>query len=228
MGLFLRISTAEAVVNYFKERIASGELRPGDRLPSERVLQDSLGISRFALREGMARLNALGIVTSAQGKASVVNSDVDPRSLSDVFVPLAAGDRDKYLEDLFASRQLLEVECAGLAARRRGAGQLETMGELVESLAATLGDGTAYARLDYTLHHAIVEAADNVFLEKIHALLHDQLQPVIRKSVDDRAHRRESMEWHRRIVEAIAAGDEAAARAHMTSHLGACRLAYGI
>jgi DNA-binding FadR family transcriptional regulator len=158
----------------------------------------------------------------------VVNSDVDPRSLSDVFVPLAAGDRDKYLEDLFASRQLLEVECAGLAARRRSAGQLEAMHELVESLAGAVGDGPVYARLDYVLHHAIVEAADNLFLEKIHALLHDQLQPVICRSVNDQAHRRESMLWHRRIVGAIAAGDETAARDQMAGHLGACRLAYGM
>ncbi len=223
---FVRISTAEAVVNYVKAKIEAGELKPGDRLPSERKLQQELEISRFALREGLARLNALGIISSSQGKASVVNADVNSASLNDVFLPLGAGDNPDYIDDLFFSRCLIESECAALAAVNRTAVQLARLQDLLNALKASIEDESAYARIDYELHHAIVDAGGNVFLIKIHELLQQQLQPVIARSVHDREHRDNSMRWHRKIVKAIEVRDAEQAKKAMTGHLGACQSAY--
>ena len=71
-----RYTTAEVVVNYFRKEIESGNLKPGLQLPSERVLQKQFGISRFSLREGLARLSALGIIQIQHGKGSFIASDV--------------------------------------------------------------------------------------------------------------------------------------------------------
>ena len=84
----IKISTAEAVVNYFTEQIKSGRLLPGDKLPSERKLQALFGVSRFSLREGMARLNALGLVRVSQGKGAFVNGDACAGSLEKVLIPM--------------------------------------------------------------------------------------------------------------------------------------------
>ena len=54
-----KISPSQLVVEYIKEQITSGMLKAGDRLPSERKLQEMMGVSRFALREGLARLTFL-------------------------------------------------------------------------------------------------------------------------------------------------------------------------
>ena len=226
MTSLVRISTAEAVVNHFKDRLSSGTLRPGDRLPSERILQEELGISRFALREGLARLNALGIISSTQGRASIINGEVNARSLGDVFIPQASGDRCQYQDDLFATRRLLEVECAGLAAARCDRDQAARLQFLLQELATAIDDGPAYAQHDQNLHHAIVVVAGNRFLERIHAVLQDQLQPLIHHSVGQPSHRRISMAGHRALLRAIVAGNVVAARKHMTSHLAACRTAY--
>ena len=223
---FLRISTAEAVVNYIKSKIESGALKPGDRLPGERTLQSDLQISRFALREGLARLNALGIVSSSQGKASVVNADVNATSLNDVFLPLGSGDSPKYVKDLFFSRELIETECASLAAINRTDEQLERMVELADALQASIDDPEAFSELNYQLHHTIIEASGNVFLHKIHELLQNQLKPTLDKSVEDPEHCGDAVDWHRKVLEAIKAKDSENARSYMVGHLNSCKNAY--
>ena len=57
-----KVSASEVIFQYFKQKIKSGELQPGDPLPSERNLQKLLCVSRFSLREGLARLNAIGMM----------------------------------------------------------------------------------------------------------------------------------------------------------------------
>lgn len=223
---FLRISTAEAVVNYVKSLIASGELVPGDTLPSERNLQADLQISRFALREGLARLNALGIINSSQGRATTVSTDLSPKSLNDVFLPLEAADHPRYVDDLFFSRALIETECASLAAVHRSDAQLEALQQITKLLAEAIDDSARYAELDYEFHHTIINASGNIFLAKIHALLHTQLKPAIAQSVDDMKHRQVSLAWHGKILNAIANQDAKAAKDAMTGHLGACQEAY--
>jgi GntR family transcriptional repressor for pyruvate dehydrogenase complex len=223
---FLRISTAEAVVNYIKSRIESGALKAGDSLPGERTLQSDLKISRFALREGLARLNALGIVSSSQGKASVVNADVNATSLNNVFLPLGSGDCKKYVQDLFFSRDLIETECASLAATNRTDEQLERMVGLAGSLEKSIDDPEAFSELNYQLHHMIIEASGNVFLYKIHELLHNQIKPALDKSITDPEHCGDAVKWHHKVLEAIKAKDAENARSYMVGHLNSCKNAY--
>lgn len=219
------MSTAEAVVAHFRSLIASGELKPGASLPSERMLQAELGISRFALREGLARLSALGLITCTQGKSSMVSGDVDHRRLGDCFTALTASP-GRWTDELFATRRLIEVESAGRAAAARNAAQLRTLNGMVDGLTAMVDDGTAYARLDVAFHHAIVEVAGNRFLIAIHNLLQDQLDEVVKRTVDQRRHRTVSLAGHARILAAISARNQAAASAAMAAHLDACSSAY--
>src|SRR5512140_3304985 len=83
-----KISTASAVVNYIKKRIEEGLLKPGEKLPSERLLQQELAVSRFTLREALARLSALGIIKTTHGKGTIVAREVNSATLADVFIPL--------------------------------------------------------------------------------------------------------------------------------------------
>ena len=75
---------AEAVFRHLKDRIRNGELQPGDSLPSERELQAELGVSRISLREGLARLSALGLVEVSHGKGTIVSRAVSLQSVEDV------------------------------------------------------------------------------------------------------------------------------------------------
>jgi DNA-binding FadR family transcriptional regulator len=220
------VSTAEAVVNYFSERIRSGLLKAGDALPSERTLQAELGVSRFALREGLARLNALGIITSAQGKPSVVNAEVSRLSLESAFLPMEAQDAAKYAEDLFYSRDLIEGATCQLAARNRTKKDVKRLSAILDEMGAVIADHDAFTQLDLQFHRGVVETGGNVFLQKIHELLQAQLIEAIALSTRQQTHRNKSLAWHRTILDSIADGDPQAAAEAMSAHLSACKVAY--
>src|SRR5260221_3340126 len=63
-------SLAEAVVEYRKERIASNALRPGDKLPTESELMETLGVSRTVVREAISRLQAEALIETRHGIGS--------------------------------------------------------------------------------------------------------------------------------------------------------------
>ena len=114
-----KISTVDATAEYLKKQIEEGRLKPGQQLPSERTLQEELGVSRFTLREALARLSALGIIEIAHGKGAFIAKEMSPSSLEDVFLPLFANQSIKSIIDFFEARMLIESEAARLCAKRR-------------------------------------------------------------------------------------------------------------
>ena len=101
MSKIKKVSVVDATVNYIKKQIGDGALKPGDQLPSERMLQEELGVSRFTLREALARLSALGILEVAHGKGAFIAKEMSPSSLEDVFLPLFANQSTKNIIDFF-------------------------------------------------------------------------------------------------------------------------------
>src|SRR5690348_11162811 len=69
-----RQSAVDAVADRLRGEILSGRLRPGTRLPSERELSLALGVNRLTLRASLARLEALGLITTRHGAGNVVAS----------------------------------------------------------------------------------------------------------------------------------------------------------
>src|SRR5580698_9030367 len=67
-----RQSVVDAVADRLRGDILAGRLRPGTRLPSERELSLALGVNRLTLRASLARLEALGLITTRHGAGSVV------------------------------------------------------------------------------------------------------------------------------------------------------------
>ena len=69
-----RQSVVDAVADRLRTEILSGRLRPGTRLPSERELSLALGVNRLTLRASLARLEAMGLITTRHGAGTVVAS----------------------------------------------------------------------------------------------------------------------------------------------------------
>ena len=114
-----RTTLTDAVIEYFREKIQDGEWKPGDKLPSERVLMQRLGISRFSLREGLARLSALGVITIRQGAGSFLCDTVQSHSLRNVLLPMFSDFGSDQFKDLIEARALLETTIARKAAAVR-------------------------------------------------------------------------------------------------------------
>lgn len=221
-----RTSTAEAVVNWLKEELARGMLHPGDKLPSERQLQEQFAISRFALREGLARLSALGIVRIVHGKGAFITNGISSDSLGNVLLPAMTTDPDQSLRDLFEARLLIETEMARQAARRSTPEHLTALDTILEQTAESLDSSARFAELDYEFHLAVGVAAGNLFLCKMLDALREQVRSFLDQHARSPASRRAALRTHREIIGHIRARDPENAACTMGRHLKGCKSNY--
>ncbi len=221
-----KVSASELIFHYFRERIKSGELKPGDPLPSERTLQKQLGVSRFSLREGLARLNAIGVIDTHHGKTTRVSQQVNTDSLKNVFLPMQANNDTQSRGDLYEARVVLETEIAGLAAQRHTEKDLMGLRSNLLSAEAALEDEDTFGSLDLEFHERIANAAKNRFFKQMHAVIRDQLEPVMKLHANEEEQRRLILKKHNDLFDAIEKGDARAARQLARDHLGVFKTHY--
>jgi GntR family transcriptional repressor for pyruvate dehydrogenase complex len=205
--MLLQVTGSPDVTDAIRAFIGRSALGPGDRLPPERALAKQLGISRPALREGIGRLVDVGLLRARQGSGTYV-AEVDP-------------------QELLAVRLRLEPLAAQLAATAAGPHERAGLAAVVAAMADAVDDPRRFAELDLELHGRIARAAGNTVLVRVLADL-DQLLRVSRsRTAVLHATRRRALADVTRLVEAIAAGDAAAAGVAMTDHLLAVGAAAG-
>jgi GntR family transcriptional repressor for pyruvate dehydrogenase complex len=217
-----RTSTAEAIVDHLESRIRGGEFGPGDRLPSERQLQAELGVGRLALREGLARLCALGIIRVDHGKGAFVEEGPDASAIGRALVPLFADRSEKRLSDLVAARMLVEGELAGSAARRRDDDDVARLEALLQDASEAVEDERALAELDARFHSEVARMADNDFLRVMRDALAVPIRSFLAHHAAAQGDRVAALSRHWPIVEAIRDGDGDAARQAARDHVEAC------
>src|SRR2546426_762804 len=132
----------EQIAEQIKQRILSGELRTGDRLPTENESAEQFGASRTAVREAMKTLAQQGLIDTRPGRgAMVINATAQAmrHSLELLMRVEHAGGS----ADLVEVREMLEPEIAALAARRATQDQMTAMQEAVRAMDASLQDPEA-------------------------------------------------------------------------------------
>jgi DNA-binding FadR family transcriptional regulator len=217
----------EITVSRLAQAIRLGLVGAGDRLPAERELAERLQVSRVTLREAIRALREAGILESRRGRTggtfvvspAATGVDKGRRRPKGGAAELARQMGDA-LHDALDFRRVLEPGAAGLAATRTLAAADRQ--QLVACLAASRDRDPATRRVaDSRLHLAVAAASGSPSLATAVAdvqLTLDRLLasiPVIKKNLDH------SDRQHTRIVDAILAGDAAAARATMEEHCDA-------
>jgi len=213
-----RVSTAEAVVNHFSELIQKGQLGPGDKLPSERILQEELGISRFSLREGLAKLEALGIIEIRHGKGARVREVPTSEALSSVLLPLMSGSNS--LKDLAEARMLVEGELAAMAASKASDEDVALLEGLLS--APITDDDNAVADLDYRFHKETARIADNAFMTVMFEALSHYVHSFLKEYVSTHKNHQEVVDRHQPLLDAIKSADPDIARAAARKHIKIC------
>lgn len=216
-------SVSDEVARQVRGLIASGELRQGERLPSERELAERLGVGRPAVREALRELKAQGLITPGRGRqgthVAVPATETDTRPESSV-VPasstqgnLSAAERIAHLMEL---RTAIESQAAALAVRRADLTHLQALAAAIPS-----GDGLAAAD-DSRFHQALAAASRNPLLqaavEELVRRLHEQAA-VDLPSLYAQPYRVLIRAQHVAIVEAVRSGDEDVARRAVRNHL---------
>ena len=214
-----KLSTAEAVFLHLKKLIVNGDLKAGDALPSERELQATLGVSRISLREGLARMSALGLIVVSHGKGAVVSTDIRMESLEDALLPLSFSNDGESLEELYAARIMIESELAALAAVRRSEAQIQAMEENMDQMKERLADESSFVELDLEFHRIIEDAAGNRFLSLMHRAIEGPVASIVSMHGASIERREKALGRHDRIKTAIEQKDALGARELARKHL---------
>ena len=189
-------------------------LRPGDRLPSERVLAAALKVSRVSLRQATVSLEVQGLLEVRHGGGIYVRSlDVDPERLKTMLT------RRRRLPDVLEAREAIECMLARLAAQRRTDADLTEIDEALGAMAADIAEGGIGDDADRAFHAAIALASKNRLLSDVMAALADPIQETRLESLGEPGRPLRSLGDHRRIAEAIRREDPRAAETAMRRHL---------
>jgi GntR family transcriptional repressor for pyruvate dehydrogenase complex len=212
-----RIRTlADQVATSIVERISSGRYRAGQSLPSQRELARELGVGLSAIREAMQRLQSMRVLSSHQGRGTVVESVRWAQMLLEPSLAIVAIERDM-LSEVWEARNAIEMETARLAGLRRTEDDLEALRKVI----AEAGDGpTTYEtnhRLNKAFHAALARAAHNQFMcDMLAPLLEVDL--TANRTIFDVEISRRSWLLHRAIYDAVAARDLAGVVSAMRRH----------
>jgi GntR family transcriptional regulator, transcriptional repressor for pyruvate dehydrogenase complex len=206
-----RADAPDEVMEQLASQIRGGGLQANDRLPSEKHLAETFGVSRPVVREALRGLRSLGLIVSRSGSGSYVASGGVTLHL-----PLLLG-RYSTLE-LHEVRTHLEVPGAALAASRATDEQVAELERLVALMPGL--QGRRYAELDGEFHTALAACSRNGVLTRLIADLHELIvaNSDLALSADADRQAQATVE-HRQIAEAVRQRDPAAAEAAMQRHL---------
>lgn len=205
--------------------IVEGVLRPGEKLIAERELAAKLGVSRPSLRDGLAQLEAKGLLVVGKSGTTVAPY------LAKLADPLAEmfRDNERVAADYFEFRAVVEADATASAARRATETDRQAIRQCLEDMrrAHESAEPAGEAEADVRLHVAIYEAAHNVVVLHVMRALADLLRQGVffnRESFYRRPGVREALlEQHLAIGSAVLAGDPAKAEAAAAAHIAFVR-----
>ncbi len=205
------------------QAIAKGQLRPGDRLPSELEQARGFQVSRSAVREALRSLGEMGLVTTVQGRGGgsfVNNVDPDPvaRNLGEAMDVLLHLDAINIAE-LLEARRALEGVCARLAAERRSGAHLRAIAGVLEAARDPELSAEAWLGLDVRFHRAVATSAENRVLMVPLSALHAIVQPRLNEAIRPLIVREDIDAEHGAILAAIGDRDAAAATVAVERHI---------
>ncbi|HEX7292133.1 MAG TPA: FadR/GntR family transcriptional regulator [Conexibacter sp.] len=212
-----RETPSAEITRHLLDYLLSGDLRPGQRIPSERQLAEALQVGRSAVREAIKSLSLLGLLDVRQGDGTYLSrtdSDLLPRVIE---WGLLLGERRVY--DLMEARTHLEITLAGLAAERRQNEVVERLRALLTQMAAAEDDIPAYTEADIAFHLEIAQASGNEVLAGLVASIKSLLRVWTTRVLQAAGETASSLAMHTPIVDAIEARDVDGARAAMAAHM---------
>lgn len=205
------------IVDQITEAILIGKMRPGDRLPTENELAKHFGVSRTVVREATQALRAQGLVEMTPGRGTFITQPSIDSVINSLQHLLTIENHS--FDDLIATRFLLEVPIARLAAENARAENIEILRICNESMEASLNDPDSYIKFDMQFHTELARATQNTVLSVLIQPLIMMLESARRilSSVPDKAQR--SLDCHNRLYEAIVRHDAEASASCMRDHL---------
>lgn len=215
-----RTKLFEQVAAHLERQILGGDLKPGDRLPTERELQTTFGVGRPAIREALITLQRAGLIeigNGARAKVSIPTASAVFSGMQSAVMQMLTTEEGQH----HFQRARLFFEC-GLARHCASHGteaDLEALGEALKANKAAIGDRDKFVATDIAFHLVLAKAMDNPVFTSLHDAISEWLR--LQRTVTLKAPDQEQVAFraHQAIHDAIARRDPDAAEAAMREHL---------
>jgi len=211
----------EKVVLQIKEKIASGELKFGDKLPSERELTEILNVSRSSIREAMKTLEVLGIVSVKHGQGIFI-SDKSQEKMIELLKPFLFLNNDS-IRNLFDVRKSLETQAVAWAAERAKKEELITLKDELDNIQQKKYKNEISAEdireHNNRFHYLISTMSHNPVLIRMMSVMDEFINDIYEKTIVIPERINKSISEHYEIYNSIKEGDSEKARKLMMNHL---------
>lgn len=220
-----RVRTYEQVMAQIETRILDGRLRAGDKLPSERELAISLGVSRPSLRESLRVLEALGVVDIRRGGGPDGGTALvrQPGSGLSELLKLEIALAHYTWQEVLETRVTLETWSVQEAAYRAGDDDHIELRAILDRMDDESIDSSEFNRLDALFHVRIAESTGNRltahFMGSLRSAIHLQMVEMYAQLEDWRSTARIVRAEHREILDAIVARDAPLAATSVQRHI---------
>lgn len=211
----------EEIIEQIRVLVVNGNLKPGDRLPSERDLAVRLNVSRASVREALSALEMMGLLEIRSGEGTFIKKI----NIDSVVTPLAwvlSMEKDNILE-LLEVRKMLEGQTVTLAAKRAGAEDIYELEEALKSMLNDVKTGQLGEEADLRFHYAVAKASKNKILLRLMNTISDTMHQTLKASRVRLYEEHKSPERlyreHALILDAIKKQNEDEARFYMHEHL---------
>lgn len=207
-------SVVQSVINRLTEGMRRGELKPGDKIPTEPELADSLGVARSSIREAIKILTYLGVLESKRHEGTFVCSGFE-ESMIDPMVYGIILNQDSF-DNLMELREMTEAGLLRLAIKHHDKEEVAELEQRLREMEATLG-GTdeeaikAFFEADDSFHDKISEMGKNAMADKINKVVRTLTYAVRYETVSSMIKQgkgRKLYEAHTVLLDAIKQGNE--------------------
>lgn len=194
-----RHQLVDEIVHQLQAKITQGDLKPGDKIPTEPELMEQFGVGRSTIREAVRVLVSAGLLEKKQGFGTYL------KAVTAIQEPLDQRLRRAEILEVYEVRRMLELEMAKLASERRDEEDLRLMRQLLDQRLKALEEGNmeAYLNADVQFHLAIAAASKNAVVIDLFrtftTVLRDALDKLVKTSAVHDAH----IDMHENLYESI-------------------------
>ena len=223
-----RRKLSDEVLDRLKRLIVSGELKPGDEMPSERELMQRFGVGRPAIREAMQALDNLGLISISHGERARV-LEVTAQSIVnqvDQAAHIMLSRSLDSLEHLKNARLFFERGMAGEAATRASATDIADLRAILAEQRSLLGNADAFIDADMRFHTRIAQISGNPIFVAVSEAMLGWLKSYHTEMLIWSGKERHTLAEHQEIINLIEAGDRSGAEEALVRHLERSRSLY--
>ncbi|MDO5516757.1 MAG: GntR family transcriptional regulator [Clostridium sp.] len=194
----------EKIIDEIKKKIKSGELKKGDKLPTERAMAEIFSVSRTSVREAVRALEVVGLIEKRQGDGNYIRSEFSNSLFEPISIMFML--QESSLHDIIEFREMLETYCIKLTIRKISKDEIDLMSDILSKMYEAENE-EENLKLDIKLHTLIVTSSRNVLviniISVISQIMNESIKEFRKKILYEESNRMSLLDIHERLVSGI-------------------------